>query len=62
MEHPRLLKDNTALRNMALFRLKGVQTHLPLEIGDYTDLFAGINHASNISTLFRGLVVKNENS
>ncbi|KAK6539926.1 hypothetical protein TWF694_008761 [Orbilia ellipsospora] len=28
--------------------------HLPMEIGDYTDFYAGLNHAFNIGTLFRG--------
>lgn len=51
---PSLLKDNQALRQSALLSLQSVTTHLPLEIGDYTDFFAGVNHAFNIGTLFRG--------
>ena len=51
---PDLLKDNSSLREQAIFSLGDVQTHLPLEIGDYTDFFAGIHHAFNVGTLFRG--------
>ena len=28
--------------------------HLPMHIGDYTDFFAGKNHAHNVGLLFRG--------
>ncbi|TVY52136.1 Fumarylacetoacetase, partial [Lachnellula suecica] len=30
------------------------KTHLPMHIGDYTDFFAGIHHASNVGAMFRG--------
>lgn len=52
--HPKILKTNEALKKLSLIPLKDVQTHLPLEIGDYTDFFAGVNHAFNIGVLFRG--------
>ncbi|TVY82771.1 Fumarylacetoacetase [Lachnellula suecica] len=52
--YPSLLKDNQALKESSILSLKDVTTHLPLEIGDYTDFFAGVNHAFNIGTLFRG--------
>lgn len=52
--YPSILKDNSSLRDKALFKLSDIQNHLPLEIGDYTDFFAGINHAFNIGVLFRG--------
>lgn len=29
--------------------------HLPMEIGDYTDFYAGRNHAFNVGVLFRGV-------
>jgi len=31
-----------------------VRMHLPMEIGDYTDFYAGRNHAFNVGVLFRG--------
>jgi fumarylacetoacetase len=52
--HASLLEKNESLRQKALIQLKDVETHLPLEIGDYTDFFAGRNHAFNVGTLFRG--------
>lgn len=52
--HPELLENNEQLKEKALVPLTAVQTHLPLSIGDYTDFFAGRNHAFNVGTLFRG--------
>ncbi|KAF2199013.1 Fumarylacetoacetase [Delitschia confertaspora ATCC 74209] len=51
---PQVLKDNAALQKEALIPLKEVQTHLPFHIGDYTDFYAGLNHAYNVGVLFRG--------
>lgn len=51
---PDVLRDNQALRDSALKPLSEVEMHLPMEIGDYTDFFAGRNHAKNAGTLFRG--------
>ncbi|MCJ1475636.1 hypothetical protein MMC13_004299 [Lambiella insularis] len=52
--HPHVLKLNIALQEQALIPLSDVQTHLPLHIGDYTDFYAGKNHAYNVGVLFRG--------
>ncbi|PSS15117.1 hypothetical protein M430DRAFT_142535 [Amorphotheca resinae ATCC 22711] len=52
--HPEILKDNAALQKAALLPKHDTKTHLPMQIGDYTDFFAGINHASNVGTMFRG--------
>ncbi|CAG7562617.1 unnamed protein product [Fusarium equiseti] len=52
--YPQLLKDNESLRKKALIPIADVQTHLPLSIGDYTDFFAGRNHAQTVGALFRG--------
>ncbi|KAI9782941.1 MAG: hypothetical protein M1839_004416 [Geoglossum umbratile] len=53
-ENPQILKASTALQQKALFLLRDVQTHLPMHIGDYTDFYAGLNHAYNIGVMFRG--------
>jgi fumarylacetoacetase len=53
-KQPAVLKYNAGLRELALVELKAVTTHLPLDIGDYTDFYAGLNHAFNVGTLFRG--------
>ncbi|PNS19786.1 Fumarylacetoacetase [Sphaceloma murrayae] len=51
---PQVLKDNRNLQQQALIPLKDVKTHLPMQIGDYTDFYAGLNHAFNVGVLFRG--------
>jgi len=52
--YPDVLKNNEDLQRQALFPLTEVETHLPFRIGDYTDFFAGVNHAHKVGTLFRG--------
>lgn len=49
-----LLEANKELQSKVLIPLKDITNHLPLAIGDYTDFFAGKNHAFNVGTLFRG--------
>ncbi|RYP67479.1 hypothetical protein DL770_008620 [Monosporascus sp. CRB-9-2] len=51
--YPEVLSTNEALRKEALIPLCEVKNHLPMTVGDYTDFFAGRNHAHNIGTLFR---------
>ncbi|KAM0329421.1 hypothetical protein ACHAQA_004728 [Verticillium albo-atrum] len=48
------LRDNTALRAASLLPLANVKTHVPMQIGDYTDFYVGKNHAYNVGVLFRG--------
>ena len=52
--YPHLLKDNSNLQERCLLPLQEVQCHLPMHIGDYTDFYAGRNHAYNVGALFRG--------
>jgi fumarylacetoacetase len=52
--YPDVLKNNTDLRKQALIPLNEIKAHLPFRIGDYTDFFAGLNHAYNCGVLFRG--------
>lgn len=49
-----VLRDNDSLQKEVLIPLKDVTTHLPMRIGDYTDFYAGLNHAFNVGVLFRG--------
>ncbi|TWU78479.1 hypothetical protein ED733_008947 [Metarhizium rileyi] len=53
-KNSQVLKDNDQLRQSALLKRADVQNHLPLSIGDYTDFYAGKNHAYNVGVLFRG--------
>lgn len=50
-----ILKDNSALQEDCLIPLREVKMHLPMQIGDYTDFYAGKNHAHNVGVMFRGL-------
>lgn len=49
-----LLKDNVELRDKAIIPIADVQNHVPMRIGDYTDFYAGLNHAFNVGVLLRG--------
>jgi len=49
-----LLKDNDKLRAKAIVPITEVKNHLPMRIGDYTDFYAGLNHAFNVGVLLRG--------
>lgn len=48
------LQENPSLQKRCLFRMETVKNHLPMRIGDYTDFYAGVNHAYNVGVLFRG--------
>lgn len=48
------LRDNQDLLKRAVFPISEVQTHLPAEIGDYTDFYASKEHATNVGIMFRG--------
>jgi len=52
--YPEALRDDTKLKEAALIPLAQVQNHVPLDIGDYTDFYVGLNHAYNVGVLFRG--------
>jgi fumarylacetoacetase len=47
-EFGKVLKDNEELRKQALLPKHETKTHLPMQIGDYTDFYAGLNHAFNV--------------
>jgi fumarylacetoacetase len=36
-----------------LVPMKGVQMHLPARVGDYTDFYASVHHATNVGSMFR---------
>jgi fumarylacetoacetase len=52
--YPDVLKNNSALQKQVLVPLTEIKAHLPFRIGDYTDFFAGRNHAYNCGVIFRG--------
>ncbi|CAF9919394.1 MAG: hypothetical protein GOMPHAMPRED_001779 [Gomphillus americanus] len=49
-----IFKSDKSLQERILIPLSDVENHLPMDIGDYTDFFAGRNHAFNAGVLFRG--------
>ena len=51
---PDVLKNDEQLQAECLVPLIEVQMHLPMHIGDYTDFYAGKNHAYNVGAMFRG--------
>ncbi len=51
-ENPEL-KDNAEARNSCLLSLTDVEMMLPVEIGDYTDFYSSIEHATNVGIMFR---------
>ena len=49
-----VLRDDTELRRVALLAQTDVTMHLPADIGDYTDFYSSLDHATNVGTMFRG--------
>ncbi|MGI9014067.1 MAG: fumarylacetoacetase [Phycisphaerales bacterium] len=47
------LQNDTSLRRRVLIPQSDVRMHLPAEIGDYTDFYASVHHATNIGSMFR---------
>lgn len=48
------LRDNAKDRDVVIFKLEEVEMQLPVQIGDYTDFYSSIEHATNVGTMFRG--------
>jgi fumarylacetoacetase len=46
-------REAEAMSGMLLRRADACRMHLPVTIGDYTDFYAGIHHATNAGGLFR---------
>ena len=48
------LRDDPELRRTALLPQSSLTMHLPADIGDYTDFYSSLDHATNVGTMFRG--------
>ena len=48
------IRDDQDLRARALLAQSSVTMHLPADIGDYTDFYSSLDHATNVGTMFRG--------
>lgn len=51
-----LLKGNSTLQKKKniFVAQKNAQMHLPIKVGDYTDFYSSIEHATNVGIMFRG--------
>lgn len=49
-----VIRDDNDLKTRLLFKVEEVQVHMPVEVGDYTDFYSSIEHATNVGTMFRG--------
>jgi fumarylacetoacetase len=47
------LKDNKRHKEIVLFRLDEIEMQLPVHIGDYTDFYSSMEHATNVGSMFR---------
>ena len=47
------LKDSPGHREACLVPAEGCTLHLPFEVGDYTDFYASLHHATNVGSMFR---------
>lgn len=47
------LQHQAELRNQVLFDLEEVEMMMPVKIGDYTDFYSSIEHATNVGKMFR---------
>ncbi|CAB3253005.1 unnamed protein product [Arctia plantaginis] len=48
------LQNDSALRQRAFVKQSEAQMHVPAEIGDYTDFYSSLHHATNVGIMFRG--------
>lgn len=47
------LKNNSDHKNIVLIDAEKVQNLLPVEVGDYTDFYSSMEHATNVGKMFR---------
>lgn len=47
------LKENKRHKEIVLFRLDEIEMQLPIQIGDYTDFYSSLEHATNVGSMFR---------
>jgi fumarylacetoacetase len=48
-----VLKTDAALFNRIFKKQRDVQMLMPVKVGDYTDFYSSIDHATNVGTMFR---------
>ena len=53
----RRLRDDRALREKAVVPMSEVSMQMPFNVAEYTDFYAGRQHATNVGTIFRVQIV-----
>lgn len=48
-----LLRENSEHRAQVLFAADKVHMHMPVQVGDYTDFYSSLEHATNVGKMFR---------
>lgn len=48
-----VLAENTKLRDSTFYHIEEINSHLPVQVGDYTDFYSSKEHASNLGAMFR---------
>jgi len=48
------IRDDAQLKDRCLVLQSEATMHLPAKIGDYTDFYSSLDHATNVGTMFRG--------
>lgn len=49
-----VLQNDNNLKEKAFVKQNEAQLHVPVNIGDYTDFYSSIHHATNVGIMFRG--------
>ena len=47
------ISQNEALKDSAILPIDRIENEMPVKIGDYTDFYSSIEHATNVGTMFR---------
>jgi len=47
------LQLNDEAKNICLYNLSDIELMMPVEVGDYTDFYSSIEHATNVGIMFR---------
>lgn len=47
------LRDDDEAKSKVLFPISDVEMKMPVRVGDYTDFYSSIEHATNVGTMFR---------
>lgn len=54
MAYPVLPLLHVDASSRVFYSQNDVKMHLPAQIGDYTDFYSSIHHATNVGIMFRG--------